>query len=336
MKKQHLNTIIRLWFDRLVSHENEHTVKEWLVSEEGASEKENTFFHIWEQLDVPSDSKEIQEGLKRFEDNRDAYEKSVYLRQKHLALLRATAAVALVVVAGAALWFGAARYYDNYYSYGNIKLIEKYVPEDGLDSLMLSDGTKVYVNEGSTIYYPQTFGRGDRDVYLVGEANFKVAKEKHHPFIVHAGNLNIEAVSTKFNVNAYQDNETITATLEEGLVKVTDGKHTSMLHPNEQYIFRRTDGHGTKNPVRTAPVISWTKGDMVFDNVTLRSIIETISKRFDVTIQMPSKVNLDNKYTMNFRHDESLKDILDIITSMSNGYHYHINGRRVIVYHSPS
>lgn len=336
MKKNHLNTIIRLWFDRLVSHEDERAVKEWLVSKDGVSEKDEAFFHIWEQLDVPSDPKETQEALKRFEDNRDTYEENVSHRQKHVALLRVAAAIALVVVAGAALWFGAAHYYGNYYSYGNIKLLEKYVPEDGIDSLILSDGTKVYVNEGSSIYYPQTFGHGDRDVYLVGEANFKVAKDKKHPFIVHAGSLNIEAVGTKFNVNAYQNNATITATLEEGLVRVTDGKHTSMLHPNEQYIFRRADGQGTKGSVRTAPVVSWTKGDMNFNNATLRSIIQTISKRFDVTIQMPSGVNLDNKYTMNFRHDETLNDILDIITAMSDGYHYHINGRRVTVYHSPS
>lgn len=337
MKKETIKKIVRLWFDRLVGRHDERAVKQWLVSPDDESAKRDAFFGIWEDADIWSqaeayaDADATRDALARFEVSRDAYEDKLAARARRHAILRVAASIAIPVVTGVAVWLGSAYYYNV-----DTKLVEMTVPENGLDSLVLPDGTRVYVNGSSTLYYPKSFGHGDRDVYLLGEANFKVAKDKRHPFIVHANKLSVQAVGTKFNVDASQDSETITATLEEGLVKVYDGKFTSMLHPGDQIEYDKQTGAVSKRNARIAPVVSWTKGDMAFDKATLREILNAISQRFDVAIKTPGNLNLNRRFTMDFRHDEPLEEILKVVTSMQSKYHYKIDGRDVTIYRSPS
>lgn len=337
MKKETIKQIVRLWFDRLIGRHDERAVKQWLVSPEDASAKRDAFFDIWEDTDTWEQADDYatpdatRAALSRFQVSRDAYEDKLASRARRRALLRVAASIAIPVVTAVAVWLGSTYYYDV-----DTKLVEMTVPENGLDSITLPDGTRVYVNGSSTLYYPKSFGHGDRDVYLLGEANFKVAKDKRHPFIVHASKLSVQAVGTKFNVNAYQGSQTVTATLEEGLVKVYDGRFTSMLHPGDQIEYDKLTGNVSKHNARIAPVVSWTKGDMVFDKTPMRDILNTISQRFDVAIKTPKNLNLDRKFTMNFRHDEPLEEILKVVTSMHNKYHYKIDGRNVIIYRSPS
>ncbi len=337
MQKETIKQIVRLWFDRLVGRHDERAVKQWLVSPEDESAKRNAFFDIWEhddtwqQADAHADADTTRAALARFEATRDAYEEKLASRARRRAILRLAASIAIPVVTGVAVWLGSTYYYGT-----DTKLVEMTVPENGLDSIVLPDGTRAYVNGNSTLYYPKQFGHGDRDVYLLGEANFKVAKDKRHPFIVHANKLSVQAVGTKFNVDARQDSKTITATLEEGLVKVYDGKFTSMLHPGDQIEYDKSTGAVSKRAARIAPVVSWTKGDMTFERATLREIIGAISRRFDVAIAMPADVDQGRRFTMDFHHDETLEEILDVVTSMQNKYHYKIDGRRVTIYRSPS
>lgn len=337
MKKETVKQMVQLWFDRLVSRKDERTVKEWLVSPKDESAKRNAFFDIWEQTDdweqddAFGSADATRNALARFQGARDAYEAKLASHARRRAFLRIAASIAVPVVTAVAVWLGSTYYYNV-----DTRLVELTVPKNGLDSIMLPDGTQVYVNGSSTLYYPKAFGHGDRDVYLLGEANFKVAKDKRHPFIVHSGKLNVQAVGTKFNVNAHQGSQTVTATLEEGLVKVYDGKFTSMLHPGDQIEYDKLTGAVSKRNTRIAPVVSWTKGDLVFDEATLREIMNTISRRFDVAIKLPANVNMNRKFTMNFRHDEPLEEILKVITSVQNKYRYRINGRNVTIYRSPS
>ncbi len=331
MKKETIKQIVRLWFDRLVGRHDERAVRQWLVSTEDESAKRAAFFDIWDKADVEGDAATTRDALARFEATRDTYEDKLAARSRRRAMLRLAASIAIPVVTGVAVWLGSTYYYK-----ADTKLVEMTVQQDGLDSITLPDGTLVYVNGSSTLYYPKQFGHGDRDVYLLGEANFKVAKDKRHPFIVHANKLSVQAVGTKFNVDARQDSRTITATLEEGLVKVYDDKFTVMLHPGGQIEYDKATGAVSKRSARIAPVVSWTKGDMNFDNATLREILNEISQRFDVAITMPANVDQGRRFSMNFRHDEPLEEILKVVTSMQNKYHFKIDGRKVTIYRSPS
>ena len=81
--------------------------------------------------------------------------------------------------------------------------------------LVLADGTKVFLNSGSEMRYPERFGKARREVFLKGEAWFEVAKDSAREFWVHAGAMDVKVLGTSFNVKAYERLETVATTLVE-------------------------------------------------------------------------------------------------------------------------
>lgn len=332
MERTSIQKIIRLWLGRQTRQRDEQALKTWLVSSKDADEKREACFGEWQQMNVAGDPKATREALSRFQERRDAYEDRLQRRRRLMRVLSVAASVALLVVCGTAIWFGSLHYYHS----GDTKLAELIVPEDGLDSITLSDGTKVFVNGGTALYYPQSFNTrlGTRDVYLLGEANFKVAKDKEHPFIVHAGRLNVQAVGTKFNVKAYPGSDSIITTMEEGLIKVYDGKFTALMRPNDQMVYRRGLRKVSRGRVTNlAQVNSWTLGDLDFNDASLTDIVNAISRHYNVDIAFDYAVDPNKRYNMHFRHNEPLGSVLDVITLMGHDLHYSINGRLVTLYH---
>lgn len=332
MERTSIQKIIRLWLGRRTRQRDEHALRTWLVSDSDADAKREALFDEWQRMDVAGDPAIVREALGRFQDRRDAYEDRLQRRRRLMRVFRVAASVALLVVCGAAVWFGSLYYYHA----GDTKLVELIVPHDGLDSVTLSDGTKVYVNGGTALYYPKSFNTrlGTRDVYLLGEANFTVAKDRRHPFIVHAGRLSVQAVGTKFNVRAYPGSDSIVTTMEEGLIKVYDGKMTAMMRPSDQMVYRRGLRKVSMGRVtNTAQVTSWTQGDLDFNNASLTDIVNAISRHYNVDIAFDYAVDPNKRFTMSFRHNESLRSVLDVIVLMGNDLHYTISGRLVTFYH---
>ena len=96
-------------------------------------------------------------------------------------------------------------------------------PLGGQFQLILSDGTRVWLNAGSSIRYPAAFSGDLREVYTTGEVYFEVSKNKQKPFRVHSGEQLVEVLGTHFNINAYADEAQISTTLLEGSVKISSG-----------------------------------------------------------------------------------------------------------------
>lgn len=108
--------------------------------------------------------------------------------------------------------------------------------------LVLPDGTKVWLNAGSKLRYSQTYNTNQREVYLEGEAFFKVKTNPEKPFIVKTSEMSVKAFGTSFNVKAYPDEATITTTLVEGVVKIegidkNSKKFDVSLKPNQKLIY---------------------------------------------------------------------------------------------------
>ena len=89
--------------------------------------------------------------------------------------------------------------------------------------LVLSDGTKVTLNAGTSLRFPVKFLKGQsRKVFLKGEAYFDVAKDKSHPFIVNVNEVNVEVLGTEFNISCYPEDANVSTVLIEGSVKLYD------------------------------------------------------------------------------------------------------------------
>lgn len=169
-------------------------------------------------------------------------------------------------------------------------------PNSGFYQVILSDGTKVYLNSASSLRFPAKFSNKERKVKVTGEAYFEVAKvfnsrsKSRIPFIVETASQNIEVLGTHFNVNNY-DSSTKT-TLLEGSVKVQsidtqNSQKSIILIPGQQSILNH-DNFQVK-VVDTDAAVSWKKGYFNFDEETLGNIMDQVSRWYDVKVDFQNE-----------------------------------------------
>lgn len=184
--------------------------------------------------------------------------------------------------------------------------------------VQLSDGSRVHLNHGSRIKYPQIFYGNKREILLNGEAYFYVAHNPEKPFIVKTGKLNIRALGTEFNIKAYLDNDIVVTTLVNGKVDIeevlsqkTIEKVASMV-PSEQTTYHLITGEIEACMVNTDKYTSWKEGKLVFDNESITTVAETLERMFNVDIEVADNLKYLT-YTVTFCNDP-LFYILDLMT----------------------
>jgi transmembrane sensor len=156
------------------------------------------------------------------------------------------------------------------------------IPNGGEYELVLSDGSKVWLNSASRIKFPVNFSGDTRDVELSGEAYFEIAKDKAHPFKVHFNTSTVEVLGTHFNVNAY-DNEPVQAvTLLEGSVKVSSPQDAIKIKPGQQAVL------GSENKLKVKQVaaeeaIAWKNGYFIFVDEDIKGIMRKLARWYDFT-----------------------------------------------------
>lgn len=154
-------------------------------------------------------------------------------------------------------------------------------------SIVLSDGTKVYLNATSKLSFPGKFGAGDRVVKLFGEAYFEVKKTtQHSKFIVQTNTQAVEVLGTKFNINAYEDMPSVKTTLAEGSVRVTPVNKalaSLLLKPNQQFVLNASKAERINTDA--SMIVAWKDGFFVFDGHNSDEIIREIGKWYDMEIE---------------------------------------------------
>ncbi|SHF90721.1 FecR family protein [Mariniphaga anaerophila] len=196
--------------------------------------------------------------------------------------------------------------------------IEIIAPIGSRTVVQLSDGTEVNLNYGSRIKYPRDFVGDIRGVTLTGEGYFDVARNPEKPFIVKAGRLNVKALGTEFNVNAYPDDNVIATTLVEGKVeieKVLSGSGVERLGamlPGQHVAYDTETDRVMSTTGNIDEYISWKEGKLVFDNTPIIDVTEKLGRMFNVDIQVAEEVR-DLTYTVTFT-DDPLFLILDLMT----------------------
>jgi ferric-dicitrate binding protein FerR (iron transport regulator) len=154
-----------------------------------------------------------------------------------------------------------------------------------IEKITLADGSVVTLNGSSSLMYPEQFDNDVRNVTLSGEAFFAVATDKMHPFIVHADNVTIKVLGTRFNVSAYPSAEFVATTLVEGSVSVAAaGEQTFMLSPSQQITFFKKPGAVSIREVDTALYTSWQAGTFRFNNTPLSEVLQKLSEWYGLEL----------------------------------------------------
>lgn len=218
-----------------------------------------------------------------------------------------------------------------YLYYSQHKLIEIAVAYGETRHLFLPDSSEIWINAGSTIKYPKTFSEDKRQIYLEGEAYFSVKKDQVKPFIVRTNQLSVKVLGTKFNVKAYPDDETVTATLTSGKVEVsTSIRKGQLLQPNEQLIYNVYTSALTIENISPAETDAWVNGQLLFINSSFKEIMQTLERHFNVTIDNQTNIPLDKQYTVKFLKGESLNDILQVLQDVA-GFSYQQQGTNILL-----
>ncbi len=164
------------------------------------------------------------------------------------------------------------------------------IPKGGQYSVILPDGTKVWLNAASSLTYPTVFNN-ERVVELIGEAYFEVAKNPKKPFKVITNKQVVEVLGTHFNINSYEDEPITQTTLIEGAVKIVEKmNHQSvLLKPGEQASLGNHP-HFNVSKVNSNDAIAWKNGLFRFQNANLGTIMRQFSRWYGVSIELEGKV----------------------------------------------
>lgn len=197
------------------------------------------------------------------------------------------------------------------------KLATRYIGGDGLDAdiVELPDGTQVSLGSKTSFYYENDYGKKQRIVYLEGEAYFEVAKHKNKPFIVKTKEQDIEALGTKFNVNAYPTDSLLITTLLEGSVRLDTRNLTypTILKPNQQFVYNRNTQASNLIEVDAKQFTSWTTGYYYFPEQSLEAILYRLSHVYGVQFAVKSEALKKRTFTGTFYRGQSIKDIMEIV-----------------------
>ncbi len=193
---------------------------------------------------------------------------------------------------------------------------EVYVPRGGEYSLVLADGTKVWLNARSALRFSYPFD-SLRTVYLDGEAYFEVAHNAAKPFEVKTEENTLRVLGTKFNVRAYKE-QPYQVTLLEGKVQISNGIDTEILVPNNQLNQPSEAKTYEVIPVNAKLYSAWTKGVFEFNNASLKDIMCQLERWYNVEVDYATEDLKDIRFTGSILKNESLGYALEMIQKISD------------------
>lgn len=194
------------------------------------------------------------------------------------------------------------------------------VPYGRKADVTLSDGTKVWLNSGSRLVYPNNFKGSKREVFLQGEAFFDVAHNKEKPFHVYAKDVDVKVLGTSFNVRAYNDEPTLKTVLVEGSVALSGAGSTNnavQLTPGRMAVYEAGKPFSLSN-VNTEIYTSWKDGYLYLQNEPLQNLLKTLVRYYNIPVQLENTQE-ERSFSGRLNLQADIKEVIEIIT-LTTGY----------------
>jgi transmembrane sensor len=203
-------------------------------------------------------------------------------------------------------------------------------PMGGQYQLVLPDGSKVWLNSGSSIRFPTAFIGKERVIEIKGEAFFDIKENKKMPFIVRTNNdMDIRVLGTQFNVMAYDDEKSINTTLLEGSVQILKESGTAYLEPGQAAILNKGSGKIKVASADIEDAVAWKNGYFIFSNENIESIMRKVSRWYNVEVEYQGDLN-NKDFVGTISRDKNISELLKML-ELTGAIHFRIEGRRVTV-----
>lgn len=195
-------------------------------------------------------------------------------------------------------------------------------------SVILPDGSKVWLNVDTKLSYPVDYGVKSRNLKLEGEAYFEVEKNDELPFEVASANIVTRALGTRFVISAYPENSVVKSSLVKGSVEVSyDGKK-ELLNPGQQFVFDKKKPEISFKSFDENYELAWKNNQLEFRLTPFADVITELEKWFDVNIDYDPAEFKSETLTVQFEKYESLETILRVIAK-ATGFKFTIKDKNV-------
>lgn len=196
-------------------------------------------------------------------------------------------------------------------------------------SIVLEDGSRIWLNAGSSIRFPVMFPKDKRRVSITGEVYFEIAHEENRPFIAEVNDVEVTVLGTHFNINAYADEHAIKTTLLEGSVKIRRNNVSRTLQPEEQALTTGSNDLTLIKNVDVAAVIAWKEGFFNFNKSDIRTVMRQLARWYDVNVTYNGEPG-NQLYWGSIPQNLPLSGVFKVLEE--SGANFRIEGKNVIVY----
>lgn len=262
------------------------------------------FDHYADEHRISRAEKQLYKKLNQEKEKRS---KILHMRQwmKYAAVI----AMLLVVGGGAGYWF--------YQQNAGHQMLVAVADEGIIKEVVLPDGTKVWLNNSSTLKYPREFSENERNVYLEGEAYFEVTKNRHKPFTVESDAMRVRVLGTTFNFKCDKHCRIAEATLIEGEIEVKGNLEEGqiILAPGQRAELNKNNGRLTVKQVDAKLDAVWHNDLIPFDKANIFTITKTLERFYNVKIILSPDIQTNRTYSGVLKKQSTIESVL---TSLQN------------------
>jgi transmembrane sensor len=316
--------------ENIVSNRELNTSEEfihWVESSEENKKEYIRYKNSWALLQRgrEMDEKHIAEGFNRVKAQLNMSAKTGLF----LTFMR-YAAVILIALAG-------GYFLQTFTHRPEISMNEITVPHGNRSLITLSDGSRVWLTNGSKLVYPDKFQGDNREVVLEGEAYFTVAHNEKRPFVVSLGKHRVNVLGTEFSVMAYPDDDIIQVDLVSGSVQMDistgKGKYESItVKPSHSLVFDKTSGKLTRARIPDGFYSYWQKGIYSFKDEHFESLAKKIERIYGVEVIFEDDGLKQRTFTGTFGIDDNIYTMLEVFKRASaRPFEYRMDKKRIYI-----
>ena len=303
------------YFNGEATHEEEAMIDAFIKQGEEQASLFNQWMEEWEASIFSTPAPAVDQAWQRLQetiDHADEEETSpahtgrtVHMQWWH----KAVAAAAIIVIIGcAAIW-----------SFSGSTATQTYLcsaPAGSKTQVTLPDGSKVWLNGGSSLAYTNQFNDDNRRVELHGEAYFEVQKHQGKPFTVHTQGYDVTVKGTKFNVSAYDDDPISTTTLMEGKVELSDGKQNLSLVPGDAVQLDKATGQLQRHAT-DGFADGWRSGRLMYPDITLEQFVRVLSRQYNVNVHLADSHSANMRISVMLQNNETIDEVVSALTRIT-------------------
>lgn len=306
--------IVMRYLNGEATHEEEAMIDAFIKQGEEQAALFNQWMEEWETNIFSTPAPAVDQAWQRLQETIDSHTgRTVHMQWWH----KAVAAAAIIVIIGcAAIW-----------SFLGSTATQTYLcsaPAGSKTQVTLPDGSKVWLNGGSSLAYTNQFNDDNRRVELHGEAYFEVQKHQGKPFTVHTQGYDVTVKGTKFNVSAYDNDPISTTTLMEGKVELSDGKQNLSLAPGDAVQLDKATGQ-LQRYATDGFADGWRSGRLMYPDITLEQFGRVLSRQYNVNVHLANRQCANMRISVMLQNNETIDEVASALTRIT-GHNITRNG----------